>query len=63
MAIGKLPGNAITSNTVSDTQLTIAVNNKANNAYTQANTAYAQANAAYTKANTGGGFAKAFLTI
>jgi hypothetical protein len=32
-------------------------------AYTQANNAYAQANAAITKANTGGGFAKAFLTL
>ena len=30
---------------------------------TGANNAYAQANAAITKANTGGGFAKAFLTL
>jgi hypothetical protein len=44
------------------TQLTKAVNDKANNAYTQANNAYAQANAAYTAANNAsGGFSKSFL--
>ena len=55
MAIGKLPGTAISPGTVDNTQLTLAVNNKANNAYNQAN-------AAYAKANTGG-FAKVFLSL
>lgn len=62
MAIGKLPGSAITSATVDTPQLSANVTNKSNNAYLQANNAYAQANAAYAKANTGG-FAKVFLSL
>jgi hypothetical protein len=59
---GKLSGGAIEANTITVTQLTKAVNDKANNAYTQANNAYAQANAAYTAANNAsGGFSKSFL--
>ena len=60
----KLSGTAISSGTVTATQLAQAVNDQANTIYAQANTAYGQANAAYGRANTSSvsSIGKQFLT-